>query len=190
MEAAHFGDAASTAYRIDPLTLRAVPLDPVAMRRAAAALEAKSRVMVDSAQAAAAASSASIWFAMIGEFERARALAEFALAHQAAPHMLRERTTTEIRLAQIHQLQSDTAAAQSMLAAIVGRCRETPELKALLDFALQHYGKLCFENAQHAQALGAFREALELRESKGAAALIASTKQAIQRVERVIDGQR
>jgi len=176
--------APGTASVIDPDTLRARPVDSSAMAAYAAERERTALDTTDAAEAAAIASNTAMLFALLGELERAQRLVEFALQRQAPDVDARARAITEIRAGQVLQMQGRLSEARVQLQAVVERCRSDAALTTLLDFALQHLGKVHFDAASYAEALACFREALVLRERKGAADLVASTRLALDAVYR------
>ena len=135
-------------------------------------------------EGAAAASSAAILFAMVGELDRAERLLAFALHRQPLNLQSKARTVTEIRWAQVHQLKERRGDALALLQCVVERCRADEQLRPLLDFALQHLGKLQFELQDFANALISLGEALTLRRHKGEQSLVDSTLLAIEVVSR------
>lgn len=166
-------------YAIDPVSLRAVPVDAAAMAACARALEARAHGDSNPAEAARSASMAALQLALLGHHEQARQLVEFALARQPATQCPYDRTVTEIRGAQLQQLAGQLADAESLLAAIVARCRSDRNVERLLDFALQHHGKVLFDMGLHQRALECFQEALALRTARKDPELTASTELAI-----------
>jgi uncharacterized protein HemY len=61
-----------------------------------------------------------------------------------------------------------------------------PAAQPLLDFALQHLGKVLFEARDYSGARAALREALARRRAAGAADLVASTELALGAVARAL----
>jgi hypothetical protein len=166
-------------YLIDPVSLRAKPVDPMAMENCARRLQDEAQQLPDSVEGARRASYAALLFTLLGEHESARQLIDFALARQSGVERLRDRTVTEIRLAQLAQFGDRLAEAHALLETIIARCRSDRALESLLDFALQHQGKVLFDQGSFAAALGCFNEARELRRIKQQPELIASTELAI-----------
>jgi tetratricopeptide (TPR) repeat protein len=177
----------ATAYCIDAKTLRASALDPVAMRAYAQQLLAKAPAQAqdDAPEAARLYSCIAMYLGLVGDLEDAERLIVHAIALQAdgAPVPL---LISQIRRAQIVQMLGRPAEASQLLSIAVEQCRAHPELNILLDFALQHLGKVQFDLGRHEQALATFEEALALRESKADAELIASTRLAIQAVKQQV----
>jgi tetratricopeptide (TPR) repeat protein len=176
-----------SAYLIDPTTLRAVPLDAAAMVRCAHELVAQGQATADICQATAHFSKAAIYFAIAGDLPRAQQWIDRSFHSQAqlgscAAHLM----TAQIRRAQIMQLQGALQAAAAELENAVQRCRTAPALSGLLDFALQHLGKVRFDQRQFTQALPCFEEALQLRQIKRDDALIASTELAVAAAKRAL----
>lgn len=172
------------AIEIDPVTLRAHPVDAGAMVRRAAELCALSGQAEDPLAAARFASHAAMLFVIAGHLEQARPLFDFALARQSADMHPYARTVTEIRLAQLHQAAGQLAKARVMLEELVHRCSTSAATRPLLDFAHQHLGKVLFDAGEDEGALASFRAALELRKVAGAADLVASTELALAAVAR------
>src|SRR5262245_46488768 len=90
-------------YVIDPVSLRAKPLDPVAMEDCARQLQDDTQQLSDPIEGARRASYAALLFTLLGKHEVAKELIDFALARQSGTERLRDRTVTEIRLAQLAQ---------------------------------------------------------------------------------------
>lgn len=169
----------AAAIEIDPVTLRARPVDTDAMLRRANALRALSADGDSPSDAAKSASEAAMLFVLAGELSQATPLFDFALARQSLDAHPYARTVTDIRLAQLHQFAGRLGAARELLEDVVLRCRNQAAAAPLLDFALQHLGKVLFDAGEDRLALANFRAALELRRAAGAADLIASTECAI-----------
>jgi RimJ/RimL family protein N-acetyltransferase len=167
------------AYTIDPVSLRAQPVDAAAMLTHAHSLQKQAMQHSDPAQGASRASEAALLFVLLGRHDDARELFDFALARQPASERLYDRTVTELRFAQLPQFAGQLAESESLFAELVARCRGEPRLHSLLDFALQHLGKVLFDRGEYGCALDRFREALALREAKDDRNLIASTQLAI-----------
>jgi RimJ/RimL family protein N-acetyltransferase len=167
------------AYTIDAVSLRAQPVDAVGMLAHARSLQTQAMQHFDPAQGARCASEAALLFVLLGHPDDARALFDFALARQPASERLYDRTVTELRFAQLPQFAGQLAESESLFAELVARCRDEPRLHPLLDFALQHLGKVLFDRGDYVCALDCFREALALREAKDDRQLTASTQLAI-----------
>src|SRR5215471_16931495 len=133
----------------------------------------------DLAQGARCASEAALLFVLLEHHDVARELFDFALARQPASERVYDRTVTELRHAQLLQLAGQLAESEALFADLVARCRGEPTLHPLLDFALQHLGKVLFDQEEYERALARFQEALALREAKGDRELIASTQLAV-----------
>jgi hypothetical protein len=131
----------TTAYRIDPKTLLAIPENTAGMQTRCEVLAAEAIVEPDSAIAAEKASKAGILLLLLGRSEDAKRSLEFALARQVDPLQLRSRTVTEIRLAQSLLRLGLGEEAVDLLCGVVERCRQESQLAPLLHFALQHLGK-------------------------------------------------
>jgi tetratricopeptide (TPR) repeat protein len=174
-------------YTIDPVSLRAKPVDPVAMEHCAHQLQDQAQQLADPIEGARRASYAGLLFALLGDCKSAKELIEFALARQSGAKRLVDRTVTEIRLAQLAQFAGQLVEAQALLDPIIARCRSDPALESLLDFALQHQGKVLFDQGLFATALDCFNEALELRRIKQLPDLIASTELAIATTTRELE---
>lgn len=169
----------STEYVIEPGSLRAIPVNAEAMAGCAAALEIEAFAADSAAVAADKASNAAILFAMLDQLERAERLAGFALERLPEQGAAKDRTVTEIRLAQVLQRQGRLGEAMTLLEAIVEPCSCTSPLHFLQDFALQHLGKVQLDAGLPAKAIVSLRAALALRQSKGDPDLTASTRQAL-----------
>jgi len=180
-------DLAGAEYTIDPVTLRAQPVDAAAMERRARALQAQAAQAVETTESARSASHAAMLFTLLGQLEPAAALVEFALARQPLTSHLYDRTVTEIRHAQLHQFAARLPQAQALLQGVIARCRSEATASALLDFALQHQGKVLFDQGLYRQALGCFQEALVLRQLKKNPELMASTELAIATTTQCLD---
>jgi len=167
------------AYTIEAVSLRAQPVDAVAMLAHARSLQTQAMQHTDRAQGARCASEAALLFVLLDHHDDARELFYFALARQPASERLYDRTVTQLRFAQLLQFAGQLAESESLLANLVARCRGEPSLHPLLDFALQHLGKVLFDQGEYGRALDRFREAMALREAKGDRELIASTQLAI-----------
>jgi len=176
-----------TEFVIDGDSLRAVPLDPRAMEHQAVVLEANASTLGPCVEAASQASMAAILFAMVGSLERAQTLLLGALEQlpQSTSHYARN--VALVRLAQVHQLGGRLTQARELLEAVVKSCRALDALRPMLDFGLQHLGKILFEQGAYERSLLCLREALSIRESKGNSELIASTRLAIAAVSRMKD---
>jgi RimJ/RimL family protein N-acetyltransferase len=170
---------AGAEYTIDPVSLRARPVDAAAMQRCARDLQARAELEANPVARARSASQAALYFVLLGHQRQARQLIDLALAHQPAGTHLFDRTVTEIRLAQAQQFAGELEQSQALLAEIVARCRCALSVAALLDFALQHLGKVLFDRRRYSDALACFQEALRLREAKNDPELVASTELAI-----------
>ena len=103
-----------------------MPVDAAAMAACAHSLRAQAEQHPDPTEAARLASQAAMMLTLLGQHEQARELAHFALARQPARERLKDRTVTELRLAQVHQFAGDLATAESLLANLVARCRDEP----------------------------------------------------------------
>jgi tetratricopeptide (TPR) repeat protein len=85
-----------------------------------------------------------------------------------------------IRLAHVYQWQGRFNESDSLFLWTLELCERGPDLAGYLDFACQHYGKSLFDQGQYAQAIEMFERALEIREKKGDAALVESSRIALQ----------
>jgi tetratricopeptide (TPR) repeat protein len=172
-----------TAYFIDAFTLRAEAMDVNAMRAHANKLIDAARQHQDAIVKARLLSNAAVYFGIVGDTASAQNYIRKAIVLQPdgepAP-----RVVSEIRQAQLIQFDEKPLVAEQLLIDIVKRCRENSALSELLDFALQHLGKVQFDLARYEDALATFEEALLLRTAKSDAALIASTEMAIRAVKR------
>jgi RimJ/RimL family protein N-acetyltransferase len=177
-------------YTIDPVSLRAQPVDAAAMDRCARELRQRSERTADPVAGARSASQAALLFAILGQHETASRLIEGALASRPAAQRPYDRMVGEIRRAQVHQFAGRLAEARALLERLIERCRREPEVEPLLDFALQHQGKVFFDLGRYEEARDCFHEALELRKAKNVGELIASTELALAAVSRQLQGNR
>jgi len=184
LEVIHSIGTPGTEYVIDPDTLRGKPVDASAMAAYATRREHEVFSMADTGKATVIASETAMLFVMLGELDRAQRLIDFALERQAPEVDPRARAITEIRAGQVLQTQRCLIDAREHMQAVVQRCRDDVALATLLDFALQHLGKIRFDEGAYAEAQACLGEALALRERKGNPELIASTRQAINAVYR------
>ena len=179
-QGARMGSAESgAAYTIDAVSLRARAVDSAAMLAHARSLQRRAMQDPDAAHGARSASEAALLFVLLGHYDDARQLFDFSLARQPASERLYDRTVTQLRFAQLPQFAGQLSESESLFADLVARCRGDPTLQPLLDFALQHHGKVLFDQGDYGRALDRFQEALALREAKGVSELIASTQIAI-----------
>ena len=116
-------DLPGSDYTIDPVSLRAKPVDPMAMEVCARKLQDEAQQLPDPVESGRRASYAALLFTLLGKYDIAR---------------------------------------------------------KLIDFALQHQGKVLFDQGWFAAALERFNEALDLRRIKQLPELIASTELAIE----------
>ncbi|MGL4574599.1 MAG: hypothetical protein ACRCV9_07415 [Burkholderiaceae bacterium] len=171
-----------TAYSIDAYTLRAQAVDANAMRAHAIQLIETAQRQENAAQKARLLSNAAVYLGIAGDVSAAQNYIRQAIDLQRDGDPM-PRIVSEIRQAQLMQFDEKPLVAQQLLIDIVKRCRENAALSELLDFALQHLGKVQCDLARYEDALATFKEALLLRTTKGDAALIASTEIAIRAVK-------
>jgi tetratricopeptide (TPR) repeat protein len=164
-------------FRIDPDTLREVPLDAAAMREAL-----QTRLASLPAEPAARArrlGEAGVYLRILGDVDAAAATLGQALDLAADEPRLRDVLRT--RLAIVRQWQGRYADADDLFARLLHEA--PPDLHG---FVLQHLGKSLFEQQRHSEALAALQSALRLRLQRGDAEPVESTRLAIARVERAL----
>lgn len=97
----------------------------------------------------------------------------------ADPSCRRQRAVYTIRLGHVYHWQERWADALSQFDSAWRQCVDHPDCHDLQHFVLQHRGKMHFDRGDYPAAKNDFAAALVLREKKGAADLIASTRQAL-----------
>ena len=152
--------------------LRAVADDPAAVRRALA--EARARIG-DGGDPARLLGYAGNALRLLGEHEEAVAAHREALA--AAPAG-RAGLAARIRLGESLRCADDFAGAERELRAALEQAGAASPLR---HFALQHLGKTLVDAGRREEAATVLAEALALREAKGDAALVESTRAALER---------
>jgi tetratricopeptide (TPR) repeat protein len=173
-----------TEYTFDAETLLPVALDAQRMAAAADRMLEVSRESGDALSAAGQASKAAFLFAVAGQHERGERLLREVIGRQDELGATHDHTVSTVRLSQVLQLAARPNEALVLLREVLEDVHQRAELSSLLDFALQHLGKVLYQLGEYAQARAAFAEALQLRRGKGDASLIDSTSLALQAVER------
>jgi tetratricopeptide (TPR) repeat protein len=84
-----------------------------------------------------------------------------------------------IRLAHVYQWMKHFDRAEALFIVVINKCREDSQASEYLSFALQHYGKLTFDQERYDEALEYFEAAMELRRNAGDQSLIDSTQLAL-----------
>lgn len=168
------------AFRFDE-RLREVPQDPGAFAAEVDRLAAKVRALQsDPAGQLAALGRAGPALRIVGRLDEARLAASAAVALAERLGDARAAFVNRIRLANVMQWQGRHDLATPLFERLVAQARAEDGLADLLDFALQHAGKDHFDQRCFAQAGRCFREALEIRQRKGDAALVESSAFALQ----------
>ena len=168
------------AYMIDPQTLREIPEDPDAMRRALAYyLNAAEQEAADTLIHIKSLGMAGSIARILEELELSESLLRSAiqLAEENGHSSLA--FVNRIRLAHTLQWQKEFAVSTALFAELLATVMD-----GYHDFVLQHAGKNAFDMGDYARARNLFRDALRLRQQMGKADLIESTQIAIQAVER------
>lgn len=161
--------------------LREVPADPAAFAAEVDRLvEAVSAQRSHPAGQLAALGRAAPALRIAGRLDEARLAASAAVALADLLGDTRAAFANQVRLAHVMQWQRRHDLATPLFERLVAQARAVGELADLLDFALQHAGKDLFDQRYFAQAERCFREALEIRQRKGDAALIDSSAFALQ----------
>jgi tetratricopeptide (TPR) repeat protein len=101
------------------------------------------------------------------------------------PSYRRQRVIYTIRLGHVYHWQERWADAVTQFDIAWRQCVDHPDCHDLRDFVLQHRGKMHFDRRDYRAAGEDFVAALALREKKGAADLIASTRQALAMLEKI-----
>lgn len=121
----------------------------------------------------------------VGEMERMLGRLDDAIAHlRTARTLARERgdarreITALIRLATALQYHEEHAEADALFRECLAAIARTGE-RGHEDFAHQHYGKCLVEQGRTVEAVAHFEHALALRQARGDAGLIASTRAAL-----------
>lgn len=167
-----------TEYRIDPVSLRAVAVDPTAMQLAATELVRAGEISNDVRDAAAGKSMAAFMLAISGGADSAEALLREVLRVQASGPV-RPFVVSRLRLVQVLQeLGRVTDAVEEARASLV-IVRSEHEVSDLLDFVLHHLGKALLQIGEAEESIRVLSEALRLRRRKGDELLIQSTRMAL-----------
>jgi len=182
------GIRAETKYFIDSESLHPFATDPQAMLKVAEELEQAAEKADDLKTKADLAGRAGWCFAVLIMHERAARLAEIVRSNLTLITDLKSRLTSEIRLAQIYQLSGNLQTALKKLTAAENSCRENSEAASLLDFVLQHLGKVYYDQKDYSNAMQCFETALELRTQKNSNELVESTLQAIEACKKRLNG--
>jgi release factor glutamine methyltransferase len=149
---------------------RMVPVDAPALRDAVARLLAGGRALPALRQAG-------VGLVALGEHTRAQAVLAEALAAAEAGGDAGAEVRVRLNLADAHRYAGRLAPAESLCRRALGIARtRCPEL---VDFALQHLGKCLIDRGGYPEAVDRLREALALRQAKGDAGLVASTRRAL-----------
>ena len=85
-----------------------------------------------------------------------------------------------IRLAHVYQWQRRFDESDRLFLWALELCERDPNVADYLDFVRQHYGKSLFDQGRYVEAMEMFERALEIREKKGDAALVESSRVALQ----------
>jgi tetratricopeptide (TPR) repeat protein len=172
--------------------LREIPNNPEQMRHAVSFLREQLRESgMTPAERARTLGLLGSLCRMLGDYDDAGIWLTEALSLSEECGNIGAAVTNRIRLAHLAQWRGDFEESTSAFTELTVICRSTPELLSRLDFALQHAGKNLFDQGRHQEALPLFEEALALRERKGDAELIASTRYALGVViERMTRGAR
>ncbi|WP_285732965.1 tetratricopeptide repeat protein [Kitasatospora phosalacinea] len=118
---------------------------------------------------------------VLGNHDEARAFLRRALELAVADGDARAVVATGVNSGDAHRYAGDLPAADACYRSALDTARSAcPEL---LDFALQHFGKHLAERGDLLGARAHLREALRLRDAKGDAELIGSTRDALDLVE-------
>lgn len=115
-------------------------------------------------------------FRMLGQLDPAVRHGEEAVELARALDRPKSLAANLIRLATALQYRNQHDEAEPLFAE--GRALAA-KVGVLEDYALQHHGKSLAEQGKWAEAIACFERALALREAKGDAALIASTREAL-----------
>lgn len=115
-------------------------------------------------------------FRLLGQLDRALPYTTEALELARAQGRAKWVLTNGLRLATLLQYRNDHAAAEPLFIEALAGARA---LGLLEDFVLQHWGKCLAELGRRDEAIACFERALVLRQTRGDAALIASTEEAL-----------
>lgn len=174
----HYIRLSNAATRIDHKTLRAVPCDANKLIEEAQRLVIEAKETNDVDSLILKLSKSALSFAIAGCCTEA-----LDLVNQVTSNIertkLRTKTVAQIRTAQVLQFANKHKDAKAQLKELVLRCRKNDELTDLLDYSLQHLGKVYFDLNQILKAQNCFNEAMKLRQCKKDKSLINSTKIAI-----------
>jgi tetratricopeptide (TPR) repeat protein len=164
--------------------LRAVPTDREALEGAVGEVRAALRTAEaagDDRAVLARTRELGFGLLVLGDHAAAARLLARAAALADAAGDVRSAVAARVNLGDAHRYAGDHAGAEPVYRrALADARRDAPDR---VDFALQHLGKHCTELGRRAEARSLLREALALREAKGDAALIKSTRAALQAAE-------
>jgi len=177
-----------TQYFIDSESLCPVAVDATEMLKVAEELEQAAESADELKTKADLAGKAGWCFAVLTMHERAARLVEMVRSNLTLISDLKSKFTIEIRLAQIFQLNGNLQAALEILNVAEKACRQNSETAALLDFVLQHMGKVYYDQKEYVKALQCFENALNLRTQKNSNDLLESSQQAIEACNKRLTG--
>lgn len=115
---------------------------------------------------------------LTGDFEEGEAALAEAMQLAAAEGDHTTRLVNRLRLAVLWHYKGSPGLARTTFRTLLSE-RDRDFRRGYADFVLQHLGKLLVELGEHEEAERILREALALREEKGAEDLIASTRSAL-----------
>lgn len=182
------GIRAETEYFIDSESLHPFATDPQAMLKVAVELEQAAEKVDDLKTKAELAGKAGWCFAVLTMHERAARLAEIVRSNLTLITDLKSKLTSEIRLSQIYQLNGNLQTALETITAAESACQENSEAASLIDFVLQHMGKVYYDQKDYVKALQCFENALKLRTQKNSNELMESSLQAIEACKKRLNG--
>jgi tetratricopeptide (TPR) repeat protein len=166
-----------------PDGLRAVAVDPTAMRALAAEVEAAAHAEQDPGRRAQLLGRAGYLAGVLRELDRAERLLTAALDLASASDHARRVVVLRLRLADVHALGGDPVRAERELTDLLDACvaDDTAELR---HFVLQHRGKARVELGDVDGALDDLTAARTIRLQLDDDDLVASTDAAIAAVQR------
>jgi len=179
---------AETKYFIDSESLHPVAVEALGMIKVAEELEQAAEDAEDLKTKVDLAGKAGWCFAVLTMHERAARLAEIVGSNLTLIIDLKSKLTSEIRLAQIHQLNGNLLTALAVLTAAEKACHDNTEAASLLDFILQHMGKIYYDQKDFPKAVQCFENALNLRIQKNSNELMESSLQAIEACKKRLNG--
>ncbi|MEW6711863.1 MAG: hypothetical protein AB1403_18720 [Candidatus Riflebacteria bacterium] len=174
------GIKTETEYLIDSESLHPVAVDGPYMLKVAEELEQAAENADDLKTKADLAGKAGWCFAVLTMHDRAARLVEMVRSNLTLINDLNSRLTSEIRLAQIYQLSGNLQTALELLTAAENVCLKNAEAASMLDFVLQHKGKVYYDQKDYSKAVQCFEIALKLRVQKNNSELLESSVQAIE----------